>query len=91
MKTKIRELLPIGSVVQLEGREGKVMISGIMQDDESGETCDYSSVIYPAGRLGNAAPILFNHESITGVLFRGCEDADRGIFIDRLSLLFGQA
>ena len=46
----MKELLPIGSVVTLQGTAKKVMIIGILQmQQESGKLYDYLGVPYPEG------------------------------------------
>lgn len=85
MNKNIKELLPIGSVVLLEGAEKALMIFGVMQSDlESDTEYDYISVLYPEGNMGSDSQVLFNHENIEKVLFRGYEDYERDEFIDSL-------
>ena len=85
---KVEELLPIGSVVLLNGGQKKLMICGIMQTqvDESGapgESYDYIGVWYPEGQF-NEVKYLFNHSDINEVFFRGYEDEERAKFITSL-------
>lgn len=89
---KIKDLLPIGSVVLLEDGEKRLMIHGIMQTDihGSGEEYDYLGVMYPEGHIGEQFLYLFNHENITEVIFRGYEDEEREDFIEKLSGLYGR-
>ena len=86
MKEKeIRQLLPIGSVVRLNGGKAPIMIFGICQTEEETEKeFDYCGVIWPAGSMGPESNILFNHKDIDTVLFRGAEGTDREDFLNRL-------
>lgn len=63
--------LPIGSVVLLEGGAQPVMIFARAVVVETGETKDYTAVLYPQGYLGDDYIFSFNHESIEEVLFLG--------------------
>lgn len=82
---KVKELLPIGSVVLLNEGIKPLMIYGIRQtNEETGEEYDYIAVLYPEGNIGQAGQFLFTHEDIREVLFRGYEDESRDQFLDRL-------
>ena len=51
----MKSLLPIGSVVLLNGGEKRLMICGRVQTDvATGKTYDYSACFYPDGIIGNA-------------------------------------
>lgn len=83
---KLKELLPIGSVVLLKEGTKKLMVFGIRQTDaKSGREYDYSGVLYPEGNLGNETWFLFDDENIAEVCFRGYEDEERTDFLERLS------
>ena len=82
----IRGLLPIGSVVVLEGGVKPLMVYGIRQADakDPDKEYDYIGVLYPEGNLGEKAQFLFNHQDIREVLFKGFENEQRTQFIDAL-------
>ena len=84
---KIKELLPIGSIVLLKEGEKRLMIAGILQSeaDGSGKTYDYLGFLYPEGNIGDEYQYLFNHEDIDKVFFRGFEDDERIQFIEALA------
>ncbi len=85
MKDKIRELLPIGSVVLLEGAVKRVMIYGVMQtDSETEEEYDYLGVVYPEGSMGDGSSFFFDHDQIETVFFHGYDDEERAEFITKL-------
>ena len=89
MKNNIRELLPIGSVVRLKEGKKNVMIFGIKQTDKgTGVEHDYIGVVYPEGNLGEELQFFFEHDSIDEVVFKGFEDKEREIFIDRLATYY---
>ena len=62
----------------------KVMIIGVMQKDKK-EVYDYLGVLYPEGNLGPNSQVLFNHENIDEVFFRGYENEERSEFINYLT------
>lgn len=87
---KIKDLLPIGSIVLLKDGEKKLMINGIMQNDAggTGKNYDYLGVLYPEGHIGEGFQYLFNHEDIDEIIFRGFEDTERIQFLERLANLY---
>ena len=91
MNIKIKDLLPIGSIVILKDGEQPLMIYGIMQSDGAGELFkkpkeyDYVSVPYPQGNLGEGMTYLFNHEDIKEIIFRGYENEKIKKFLNELS------
>lgn len=86
----VKELLPIGSVVRLGKGTKKLMIEGIKQTEaRTDKIYDYIAVSYPIGCIdGSEGKILFNHEKIYEILFRGYEDKEREEFIDKLDKFF---
>lgn len=85
MEDKIRELLPIGSVVLLKEASKRVMIYGVMQTDRETEVeYDYLGVIYPEGSMGDGSSFFFNHDQIDQVFFTGYDDEERLDFIEKL-------
>lgn len=87
---KIKDLLPIGSIVLLKDGEKKLMINGILQNDAggTGENYDYLGILYPEGHIGEGFQYLFNHEDINEIIFRGYEDAERVEFLEKLAKLY---
>lgn len=87
---KIKELLPIGTIVLLKDGEKKLMINGIMQTDTGGtqKNYDYMGVLYPEGHIGEGFQYLFNHEDINEIIFHGFEDTERDEFLGRLAKLY---
>lgn len=87
---KIKDLLPIGSIVRLHDGEKRLMIIGIMQSDASGngKEYDYLGILYPEGHIGDQFQYLFNQEDIEEVIFRGFEDDERVEFLNKLMNLY---
>ena len=83
--TNLNDLLPVGSVVLLKEAIKKLMIIGVLQtvrrDEEITNNYDYMGVLYPEGFLNLESVMLFNHEQINDVVFRGYENPERQEFI----------
>jgi len=92
MAVSIKELLPIGSIVLLEGGEKRMMIFGVKQadmvDEETTIEYDYISVVYPEGNMGQEFQFLFNHEDIAEVVHYGYDDPEREQFLENLNQLY---
>ena len=87
----IQDLLPIGTVVLLEGGEKRLMIYGVKQTDvDTKEEYDYIGVVYPEGNMGERTQYLFNHSQIKETFFRGFEDEEREAFIGRLADFYAE-
>ncbi len=85
----VNELLPIGSIVLLEGAEKKLMIFGVGQTQlEENKDFDYIGVVYPEGNMGEGSQFLFNHSDIGEIVFRGYEDEERDNFLEMLNSYF---
>lgn len=87
---KIKDLLPIGSVVLLKGGQKRLMIYGIKQADseDTSKEYDYLGVFYPEGHIGSKFQYLFDHEKIEKVVFRGYEDEERNEFLSKLATVY---
>ncbi|MCD7746722.1 MAG: DUF4176 domain-containing protein [Lachnospiraceae bacterium] len=94
MENKLdKELLPIGSVVQLEGGTKKIMVIGLFPFDmnKQDKVYDYMGVLYPEGYLGKESACMFNHDKIAQVYFRGFEDEEREKFLDVVQQVYDSA
>ena len=89
---KIKNLLPVGSVVLLKNGEKRLMIDGVLQTDDggNGKEYDYIGVLYPEGHIGEEHRYLFNQNDIEKVYFRGYEDEERTVFIEKLDELYNK-
>ncbi len=90
-KKMLDYLLPIGSVVKLRNGKKKVMIYGVKQTDAKTDiTYDYVGVLYPEGNIGQEYQLLFSHDAIEEIYFRGYENEERKEFIKKLSNIYSQ-
>lgn len=75
-------LLPIGSVVLLNGSKKKVMIAGVCQKsaNDPDKIWDYTGVIFPEGFLAPDKMFMFNNEQIEMIYALGYQDAEQIAF-----------
>lgn len=80
----MKNLLPVGSIVQIEGGTRKTVIIGILQynQEKPDKLYDYLGVPYPEGFIGQGSTYLFNHEAISEVVYKGFEDEERKKFMN---------
>ena len=65
-----KDLLPIGSVVALQGATRKLLIIGtIVHDEQTNTTYDYIGEPFPEGYIDAETMFLFQHEDIDSVHF----------------------
>ena len=89
LTTDVRKLLPIGSVVLLNGAEKRLMIFGIRQTNaETGREFDYIGVLYPEGNMGEDMRFMFDHDDIADIVFVGYSDDEREEFLGNLKEYF---
>ena len=73
----MKNLLPIGSVVLLQGAQKKIMIYGRIQiQQNSDKIWDYIGCAYPEGNIRPENSYLFDHESIDTIYFIGYQDPE---------------
>ena len=82
------DFLPLGSIVTLRGNDEKrLMVVGraMAVDNAEGvrEYYDYGLVLYPEGLIGDAI-VYSNHDCVTEVFFRGCDDDENAAIVDEL-------
>ena len=72
-----KDLLPIGSVVALQGATRKLLIIGtIVHDEQTNTTYDYIGEPFPEGYIDAETMFLFQHEDIDSVHFLGHINAE---------------
>lgn len=79
-------ILPLGSVVLLEGGIQKLLIIARALNVKNGNKeffFDYGAVAYPEGLIGDQMA-YFNHENIAKVIFEGYCDDDDAVFVKRI-------
>ena len=85
MKTKIKDLLPIGSVVRLKKGTKCLVIMGVKQKElTTGETYDYIALPYPEGFINRDTIFYVEHDKIEEVVFKGYSNEERDEFIEAL-------
>lgn len=79
----MKEYLPIGSVVEVNDIEKKLMIVGFSQviQDDTLQMYDYVTVIYPLGVFSEKSFYFINSEDIKEVIFTGYDDEERQEFL----------
>ena len=83
---KEEKFLPIGSVVLLKEAVQKVMITGfLLKNEEDGQVYDYCGCIYPFGELSLNAAMMFNHDKIDTVFFKGYTNDEEVMFKKQLN------
>jgi len=81
----MKKLLPLGSVVLLNGGKKRVMICGRMQTRvQDGMMFDYSACLYPEGIVDPKKMYLFNNEDIDMVYYVGMQDTEEFEFRARI-------
>lgn len=89
MEEKMKELLPVGTVVITRMSKKKIIIIGTFQiQSEKHQVYDYMGVFYPEGFIGLEGCVLFQHQDIQEVIFKGYEDREREVFIEFFSSAF---
>ena len=74
-------LLPVGSLVKVEGEEQRLMIIGCnMQDERTGRIYDYCACFYPVGFLSPDQVAQFNHRDIEIIYSVGYLDEESRAF-----------
>lgn len=78
-----KELLPIGTVVLLEGGNRKVMITGYSSKNNDEEKIyDYNGCIFPEGLIENIF-CLFDNNQIIEVIYKGLENEEFKEFVEK--------
>lgn len=82
----IENILPIGSVVELNDVDIKVYIAGYCSEtaNNPGYVYDYSGFIFPIGYSGGNTVISFDSQQIKNVLSYGYQDEEQFEFMEKL-------
>lgn len=81
----MRNYLPIGSIVLLKNATKKIMVYGRKQmAADTGEMFDYVACLYPEGNISDEYTLLFNHEQIEQVIFRGFSNVEDEKFVSEI-------
>lgn len=84
-----KRLLPIGSVVVLNGGTKKAMITGYcaVSEERPDYMFDYRACPFPEGVMLSEGVALFNHDDINEVIHTGFENDESIDFIDKLEII----
>ena len=83
--TKIKDLLPVGSVIRLKKGTKCLIIIGVKPRELSNnETYDYLTVPYPEGYITKETVFYAMHDKIDEVIFKGYSNEEREDFISKL-------
>lgn len=85
---KEEKLIPLGSVVVLEGEIKTYMIIGrgvLLNEKGDIQYYQYCACDYPEGLSGNAT-VFFNHEDIEEIVWSGYEDEDNTECLEKIKL-----
>ncbi len=94
MKKKIKNFLPIGSVVRIKKPDSVLVVYSYLNraaspEDNQVRQYDYIGIPYPSGYLDDRFMIPFQSEDITEVIHRGYEDESRQVFLEKLAEVYG--
>jgi hypothetical protein len=72
---KMKDLLPLGSVVTLkEGTKRLIIVGRAQLNIETNKMYDYASCLWPEGYIDSEHCYLFNHEDIDCLYYIGLQD-----------------
>ena len=86
----IEKYLPIGTVLKLKEAEKSIMIIGYCPITNEGKNFDYAACMYPEGVLSPKETLLFNHDEICEVIYKGLESEEYKNFNDKLIEIIGK-
>lgn len=87
----MKNLLPIGSVVQLKSSNKRVLIHGRFQrEKETNKSFDYVGCFYPEGTQDTSKAILFNQEDIKMIFFIGFQDVEEFLYREKVAELLAK-
>lgn len=79
-------VLPIGSIVSLNGGNKRLMIIGYCKKGKNNpdDIFDYAACLYPNGFLSADQTVIFNHDCIEHIYALGYQNEERFDFEKRL-------
>ena len=84
------KFLPVGTVVMLKGGKKRVMITGFCIENRTNNEnimYDYCGCLYPEGFIDSEKNLLFNHDQIEKIYFKGYVDQEELDFKKNLKKL----
>ncbi|MBR6516457.1 MAG: DUF4176 domain-containing protein [Bacilli bacterium] len=83
--------LPVGTVVRLQDGTKSIMITGFCAiSGEDGKMYDYSACLYPEGIVGPEFNLLFNHNKIAEILYKGFVSSEETEFKQKLNVIIAE-
>lgn len=84
-----KDILPLGSVVLLNGGTKKVMVIGycMKTPEKPNQIFDYCGCVFPEGVLRSDITCVFNHEQIKEVCFSGYKNEESNSFLKKVIIL----
>lgn len=84
--------LPLGTVVLLKEAKKRLMIIGYeaITDEEEKRKFDYVGCLYPEGIISPDKNLLFNHDQIETIYFRGFTDEEDRLFKIKLKEILSE-
>lgn len=76
--------LPIGTIVRLKEATKRIMVIGYCPIAEDGRKFDYIGCLYPEGMVSPKESLLFNHEQVEAITFKGLVDDEQVKFMIKL-------
>ncbi len=72
-----KNLLPVGSVVQLKGGEKRLMVCGrVVCGGEDNAIHDYVGCYYPEGVVNSTELFFFSQDAVENIFFIGFQDKE---------------
>ena len=88
MEERFEKYLPLGSICLLKGAERYLMVSGYLgmngNNIEDAEVFDYLGILFPVGVISSEVSLMFNHDQIDKVIFKGFENEESKKFLEEI-------
>lgn len=85
----MEKILPVGTVVNVEGLEAKQIIIGLLlENSNDGKVYDYLGAVYPIGYFPNENISFFDNDSILEVLHEGYHGPDHDEYVELLEIAY---
>ncbi len=83
---EVKNLLPLGTVVTIDGLEHKLMIvEYFVKNKNSDKSFDYLAVLWPEGDITSETKFMFNAKDIDTIYFYGFVNSESLEFLEDLN------
>ncbi len=79
----MKKLLPIGTVLLLNGGTKSIMITGYYTKNQNNKVYDYNGCIFPEGYMENLF-CLFNHDDIKEIYYMGLDNKEYQDYVKKI-------